>query len=58
MTHGKLKDGRNNENISVNISDKIDKFELLNAKLEELEKWMSNHVYEVVSISLNWVKRQ
>lgn len=38
----------------------LTKFEFANAKLEELEKWKSNHMYEVVSnegqdcISLRW----
>lgn len=40
---------QHHENISVNISDENDKFELANAKLEELERWNSNHIYEVVS---------
>ena len=43
------------------MSDKIHKFELANAKLEELEKFKSNHVLEVANnedpyrISLKWV---
>ena len=35
---------QHHENISVNISDENDKFELANAKLEELERWNSNHI--------------
>ena len=57
----KLKNGKNKEIILVNVSDETHKFELANAKLEELEKLKSNHVFEVVNnedpycISLKWV---
>lgn len=43
------------------MSDKTHKFEFANAKLEELEKFKSNHVLEVANnedpycISLKWV---
>lgn len=56
------KDEQHHENILVNVSDEIDKFELANIKLEKLEIWKSNHVYEAGSnenqdcISLRCVK--